>query len=148
MPKKPMKKWAAVNPFAAAVKPLAAKKVSFKAAAAPSFDVNSLEDVLWFTVLDAAGPLPIHPGCEFDLKAMIAQGVQRMHAEGRTDAAAVHEARQSLRHYVTLMKAQAVMLNHPGFLGEDTKKAVDKQLDAKPVPFSLWPIWPLPGSKK
>jgi hypothetical protein len=107
---------------------------------------ESLQDQLWQTVLQTAGSLPIHPGCEGDLRTWIDHGVTRMESEGRVSSQDLEIARRNLEDFVNLMKAEASLRGHPEWLGEDSFGGALQNLDRRRTAnagFALWPFWPL-----
>jgi len=107
---------------------------------------SNLEKQLWDVVLQTAGGMQIHPGSEQRLREAIDLGVERMLAASRVTDADILMAKESLRRLVGLMMHHAPILQHPGYLGEDTFEYAGRALMAVQLGFALWPFWPLPGT--
>jgi hypothetical protein len=99
-----------------------------------------LGNQLWKKVIEAAGLLPIHSGCEQELHGIIQRGADRMFAENRTAPEDLVLAEANIGRLINLMKHHAELLNHPQWLGEDTLHAANRALQA--MRFELWPFWP------
>jgi len=105
---------------------------------------RTLEDALWETVLEAAGPLEIHPTCALSLRAWITIGVQRMERQRRLTLEDLAIADTNLRKFIGLMKKKAVFLGKPDRLDNATFHAARRRLrrQASLTAFALWPFWP------
>jgi hypothetical protein len=100
-----------------------------------------LANRFWEKALDAIRPLELHDRCEQILHQIIQQGAERMAEQGRTGATDILQAEEHVTKLIGLLRAQAIRLGHPKWLGEDTLQAVTDgaRLQAR---FELWPFWP------
>jgi hypothetical protein len=101
---------------------------------------EELKQRFWQVVLAAAGPVPIKHGCEHHLGSMIDAGLESMFQEGRTGDQDILKADASLKGFIDLMKQQALLLGHPGWLGEDTFEGAGREADR--LGFEFFPFWP------
>ena len=103
----------------------------------------TLDEQLWATVLQYAEPLKIDPSCQLFLQAWIANGVERMRFERRVGPADLATAKDNLKTFVELMKAET--LAH-GAERIDNKcfHAAQHTLErhSRLTVYSLWPFWP------
>jgi hypothetical protein len=108
----------------------------------------TLQEQLWATALQSADPLTIDPSCQLFLQAWINNAVERMHTENRIAAADVDTAKDNLKTFVQLMKAEAHGSEH---LDNKCFRAAQHNLERRTflAVYSLWPFWPhaLPGKQ-
>jgi hypothetical protein len=107
-----------------------------------SLDLASVNR-LWQTVLKSVGTLKINPSCQLFLKAWITNGVERMENEGRLTPKDVATAKENLKTFIELMKAEALSrgtdrLDNKCFHAAQHKLERHSLLTV----FSLWPFWP------
>jgi hypothetical protein len=102
----------------------------------------TLKEQLWQAVMDLVGTLKIDASCQLFLQAWIANGVERMESENRTDPKDVAEAKESLKTFVELMKQEAFA--HGERLDNKCFHAAEHSLERRSrlTVFSLWPFWP------
>ena len=103
----------------------------------------TLDEELWQTVIDSVGTLKIDASCQLFLQAWIANGVERMGSENRTDPNDVAEAKESLKTFVELMKQEAFAQGGE-HLDNKCFHAAEHSLEhrSRLTVFSLWPFWP------
>src|SRR6516164_4395841 len=73
-------------------------------------DYRASQDELWKTARQAANPMDIGPHSTRLLRAWIAMGVGRMETEGRLSPENLAIAENNLKHFIQLMKTEAVFL--------------------------------------
>ena len=105
---------------------------------------RALENELWQNALRTVGPLELSAGCAQHLLGWITMATERMENEGRLAPPDVALAAANLRHFIELMKTDAVFLGHADRLDRDVFQAVERQLERKGFLSleSLWPFWP------
>ena len=105
---------------------------------------RGLEDALWKTILEAAGPVEIRPACERSLRGWITIGVQRMERQRRVAPEDLAIAHASMRKFVDILKKEAVFLGKPNYLDNTTFQAARRRLrrQSRLSAFTLWPFWP------
>lgn len=111
----------------------------------PSYwNLRTLEDQLWQTVLESVGSVEIDRACALSLQAWIAIGVQRMERQRRLASEDVAIAHTNLRKLIELMKREAVFLGNPDHLDNAAFQAARRRLRrlAAVTVFTLWPFWP------
>ena len=111
----------------------------------PSYlKLRALEEALWETALETAGPLEIRPVCELPLRAWITVGVQRMERQRRLAPEDLAIAHTNLGEFICLMKREAVFLGKPDRLDDAAFRAARRRLrrQASLTTFALWPFWP------
>ena len=103
----------------------------------------TLDEQLWQTVIDSAGALKIDASCQLFLQAWIANGIERMVSENRTDAKDVAEAKENLKTFVEQMKQEAFARGGE-HLDNKCFHAAEHSLERRSriTVFSLWPFWP------
>ena len=71
-------------------------------------------------------------------------GVGRMETEGRLSPENLAIAESSLKHFIQLMKTEAVFLGHTDQLDKDCFQAAHRRLEghSRVSQFALWPFWP------
>lgn len=100
-----------------------------------------LANRFWERALDAIRPLELHDRCEQILHQIIQQGAERMAEQGRTSDSDILQAEEHVTKLIGLLRAEAILLGHPGWLGEDTLQAVTDGV-RRLARFELWPFWP------
>jgi len=108
------------------------------------WNLRTLEDQLWQTVLESVGSVEIDRACALSLQAWIAIGVQRMERQLRLASEDVAIAHTNLRKLIELMKREAVFLGKPDHLDNAAFQAARRRLRrlAAVTVFTLWPFWP------
>jgi hypothetical protein len=103
----------------------------------------TLNEQLWVTVLEAAESLKIDPSCQLFLQAWITNGVERMRNENRIAPGDIAIAKDNLKTFVELMKAET---HAHGTERLDNKcfHAAQHSLERRSflTVYSLWPFWP------
>ena len=103
----------------------------------------TLNEQLWVTVLESAESLKIDPSCQLFLQAWINNGVERMYDESRITPEDVATAKNNLKTFVELMKAETLAR---GAERIDNKcfHAAQHSLERRSflTVYSLWPFWP------
>src|SRR5215831_2235225 len=89
---------------------------------------RGLEDALWETILESAGPVEIRPACERSLRAWLTMGIQRMERQRRLAPEDLAVAHASLRKFVDILKKEAVFLGKPNYLDNTTFQAARRRL--------------------
>ena len=89
---------------------------------------RGLEDALWKTVLEAAGPVEIRPACERSLRGWITIGAQRMERQRRLTPEDLAIAHASMSNFVDILKKEAVFLGKPNYLDNTTFHAARRRL--------------------
>ncbi len=109
-----------------------------------SLDSGRLTDELWETAVETASPGTFGPRCERLLRAWNCLAVQRMEVEGRQTPEDVATAETNLRHFIELMKTEAVFLGHANRLNRDCFQSAHRRLERRSMlaQFTLWPFWP------
>jgi hypothetical protein len=92
-------------------------------------DDRALLDELWQTARQAASPMDIGPRSARLLRAWIVIGVKRMEMEGRLSPENLAIARNNLKHFIQLMKTEAVYLGHADRLDKDCFHAAHRRLE-------------------
>ena len=107
-------------------------------------DYRASQDELWKTARQAASPMDIGPHSTRLLRAWIAMGVGRMETEGRLSPENLAIAESNLKHFIQLMKTEAVFLGHTDQLDKDCFHAAHRTLEghSRVSQFTLWPFWP------
>jgi hypothetical protein len=105
---------------------------------------RGLEDALWKTILETAGPVEIRPACERSLRGWITIGVQRMERQRRLAPEDLAIAHASTSKFVDILKKEAVFLGKPNYLDNTTFHAARRRLrrQSRLSAFTLWPFWP------
>jgi hypothetical protein len=103
----------------------------------------NLNEQLWETVLESAGPLKIDASCQLFLQAWITNGVERMRNENRIGAEDVAAAKDNLKTFVELMKAETLARGTER-LDNKCFHAAQHNLERRSriTVYSLWPFWP------
>jgi hypothetical protein len=103
----------------------------------------ALNEQLWETVLAAAAPLKIDASCQLFLQAWIANGVDRMSDEKRVAPQDLAVAKDNLKTFVELMKAES-LAHGSERLDNKCFHAAQHNLERRSflTVFSLWPFWP------
>ena len=87
--------------------------------------------------------MKIEPSCQLFLQAWISIGIQRMEDERRLKPEDIETAKNNLKTFAEMMKAEAV---NAGAARLDTKAfhAAEHALGRRSLItiFSLWPFWP------
>ena len=107
-------------------------------------DDRALLDEFWQTARQAASPMDIGPRSSRLLRAWIVIGVKRMEMEGRLSPENLAIAKNSLEHFIQLMKTEAVYLGHTDRLDKDCFHEAHRRLERRSIlsQFTLWPFWP------
>ena len=107
-------------------------------------DLRASEDELWKAARQAASPMDIGSRSTRLLRAWIAMGVGRMETEGRLSPENLAIAESNLKHFIQLMKTEAVFLGHTDQLDKDCFHAAHRRLEghSRVSQFTLWPFWP------
>ena len=103
----------------------------------------TLNDQLWVTVLESADPFRIDPSCQLFLQAWITNAVERMYDEKRIAADDVAIAKENLKTFVDLMKAET-LAHGTERLDNKSFHAAQHNLERRSflTVYSLWPFWP------
>ena len=101
-------------------------------------------DELWQTARQAASPMDIGPRSARQLRAWIVIGVKRMEMEGRLSPENLAIAEKNLKHFIQLMKTEAVYLGRADRLDKDCFHAAHRRIERRSIlsQFTLWPFWP------
>ena len=107
-------------------------------------NAGMLVDKLWRTAVQAASPAEFDPRCRHLLQAWNTLAVERMETEGRWTPGDLATAENNLRHFIQLMKTEAVFLGHADRLDRDCFHAAHRRLERRSIltHFTLWPFWP------
>ena len=103
----------------------------------------TLNEQLWSTVLQSTESLKIDPSCQLFLQAWINNGVERMQDERRLTPADVATAKDNLRSFVELMKAET-LAHGSDRIDNKCFHAAQHSLErhSRLTVYSLWPFWP------
>jgi thymidylate kinase len=103
----------------------------------------TLNEQLWVSVLESAAPLKIDPSCQLFLQAWITNGVERMHNENRIAPENVATAKDNLKTFIELMKAEPLAHGTERLDNKCFHAALHK-LERRSfiTVYSLWPFWP------
>jgi hypothetical protein len=103
----------------------------------------TLNNQLWVTVLESADPLRIDPSCQLFLQAWITNAVERMQTEERLATDDIATAKENLKTFVNLMKAEA-LAHGTDRLDNKSFHAAQHNLERRSflTVYSLWPFWP------
>ena len=101
-------------------------------------------DELWQTARQAASPMDIGPRSARLLRAWIVIGLKRMEMEGRLSLENLAIAENNLKHFIQLMKTEAVYLGRADRLDKDCFRAAHRRIERRSIlsQFTLWPFWP------
>jgi hypothetical protein len=103
----------------------------------------SLNEIFWQTVVDTCGSTKIDPSCQLFLQAWISNGVQLMEDENRLKPEDIETAKNSLKTFVEIMKAEAMRASATR-LDIKSFRAAEHVCQRKSMitVYSLWPFWP------
>jgi hypothetical protein len=103
----------------------------------------TLNEQLWVTVLESADSFKIDPSCQLFLQAWITNGVERMQNEKRITTADISIAKDNLKTFVDLMKAET-LAHGTERLDNKCFHAAQRSLERRSflTVYSLWPFWP------
>jgi hypothetical protein len=98
-----------------------------------AFDAGALLDKLSQAARETASPAEFGPRCSLFLRAWNALAVERMETEGRWRPDDLAIAEMNLRHFVRLMKTEAVFLGHANRLDKDCFQAARRRIEVRSI---------------